>query len=252
MKPPARDARDPRHARDAASGRRHRAPLSQTPFELLVATILSAQSTDARVNLVDAGALRALSRRAALASATHGGRSSRRFTPPASFARSRSRSLGMAQALVANARRRGAGDDGGAGRAAGRRAQDRERRARARARRPRTAGRSACPARRESHRHRRSRTIRSSVEQQLCEAMPPERWTRTSDTLILHGRRICRPKPLCDQCFVVDDCDYYRTAVIREREGRTHGSALRRRTGTGSASRQSHRGTARGEKVPHL
>ena len=36
------------------------------------------------------------------------------------------------------------------------------------------------------------------VEQQLCAALPQERWTRTSDTLILHGRRICRPKPLCD------------------------------------------------------
>src|SRR6185369_5566734 len=44
------------------------------------------------------------------------------------------------------------------------------------------------------------------VEQQLCGAMPKERWTRTSDTLILHGRRICRPKPLCDQCAVRDDC----------------------------------------------
>ena len=31
------------------------------------------------------------------------------------------------------------------------------------------------------------------VEQQLCAAMPKEHWTRTSDTLILHGRRICRP-----------------------------------------------------------
>ncbi len=41
-----------------------------------------------------------------------------------------------------------------------------------------------------------------------------ERWTRTSDTLILHGRRICRPKPLCDQCAVRDDCDYYRTVVV--------------------------------------
>jgi endonuclease-3 len=55
------------------------------------------------------------------------------------------------------------------------------------------------------------------VEQQLCGALPPERWTRTSDTLILHGRRICKPKPLCDQCFVVDDCDYYRLVVSRER-----------------------------------
>jgi len=56
------------------------------------------------------------------------------------------------------------------------------------------------------------------VERQLCKAMPPERWTLTSDTLILHGRRICRPKPLCDQCFIVDDCDYFRTVVSVERE----------------------------------
>src|SRR6185436_5169202 len=48
------------------------------------------------------------------------------------------------------------------------------------------------------------------VEQQLCGALAPERWTRTSDTLILHGRRICKPKPLCDQCAVQDDCDYFR------------------------------------------
>ena len=37
------------------------------------------------------------------------------------------------------------------------------------------------------------------------------RWTRTSDTLILHGRRICKPKPLCDQCAVRDECDYYQS-----------------------------------------
>jgi endonuclease-3 len=58
------------------------------------------------------------------------------------------------------------------------------------------------------------------VEQQLGDAMPPERWTRTSDTLILHGRRICRPKPLCDQCVVVDYCDYYRLVVSRERSAK--------------------------------
>jgi endonuclease-3 len=55
------------------------------------------------------------------------------------------------------------------------------------------------------------------VEQQLCRAMPPKRWTLTSDLLILHGRRICKPKPLCDQCAVRDDCDYFR-ALERERE----------------------------------
>jgi endonuclease III len=48
------------------------------------------------------------------------------------------------------------------------------------------------------------------VEQQLCAALPPAKWTVTSDTLILHGRRICKPRPLCDRCAVRDDCNYYR------------------------------------------
>jgi endonuclease III len=46
------------------------------------------------------------------------------------------------------------------------------------------------------------------VESQLCAAMPPEQWQLTSDSLILHGRRICRPFPLCPQCAVVDLCDF--------------------------------------------
>ena len=49
------------------------------------------------------------------------------------------------------------------------------------------------------------------VEQQLCDAMPKARWTRTSDTLILHGRRVCKPKPLCETCVVQNDCDFYAT-----------------------------------------
>jgi endonuclease-3 len=63
------------------------------------------------------------------------------------------------------------------------------------------------------------------VEQQLCAAMPPKAWTKTSDTLILHGRRICKPRPLCDQCAVREDCDYYRTVMgvpqIRKKAGLT-------------------------------
>jgi endonuclease III len=51
------------------------------------------------------------------------------------------------------------------------------------------------------------------VEQQLCAAMPPAKWTVTSDTLILHGRRICKPRPLCEQCAVRDECDYYRALM---------------------------------------
>jgi endonuclease-3 len=55
------------------------------------------------------------------------------------------------------------------------------------------------------------------VEEQLCAKLPPDQWTLASDVQILHGRRICRPKPLCEQCSVRDDCDYYRTVVSRER-----------------------------------
>jgi endonuclease-3 len=49
------------------------------------------------------------------------------------------------------------------------------------------------------------------VEQQLCGMMPPPQWILTSDTLILHGRRICKPKPLCDRCAVRDDCEFYKS-----------------------------------------
>src|SRR3954463_12601093 len=51
------------------------------------------------------------------------------------------------------------------------------------------------------------------VEQQLCAALPPDKWTLASDVQILHGRRICRPKPLCDECAVRDDCDYYQLVL---------------------------------------
>jgi endonuclease III len=73
------------------------------------------------------------------------------------------------------------------------------------------------------------------VEQQLTAALPPEQWTRTSDTLILHGRRICRPRPLCDKCAVRDACEYYRKVVapgsqsgrrprVAQRPPRSHGA----------------------------
>lgn len=61
------------------------------------------------------------------------------------------------------------------------------------------------------------------VEAQLCEMLPPARWTRASDALILHGRRICKPKPLCKICNVRPDCDFYRTGVMTKAIGRQGG-----------------------------
>ena len=45
-----------------------------------------------------------------------------------------------------------------------------------------------------------------SVERQLCEALPKKNWTKASDILIRHGRRICKPRPLCSECCVASDC----------------------------------------------
>jgi endonuclease-3 len=56
-----------------------------------------------------------------------------------------------------------------------------------------------------------------AVEEQLCSRLPKEMWTLASDVQILHGRRICRPKPLCPECSVREYCDYYRLVVSTER-----------------------------------
>ena len=51
-----------------------------------------------------------------------------------------------------------------------------------------------------------------AVERQLCAALPPAQWVLTSDTLILHGRRVCKPKPLCRRCHARADCPSVETA----------------------------------------
>jgi len=46
------------------------------------------------------------------------------------------------------------------------------------------------------------------VEEALCALFPKKKWTQASDTLILHGRRICKPTPQCRLCFARPLCDY--------------------------------------------
>ena len=71
------------------------------------------------------------------------------------------------------------------------------------------------------------------VEAQLCRALPPALWTNTSDTLILHGRRVCKPRPLCDRCAARGACHYYRvgSAGPRPRTSRPDRGASRRAAG---------------------
>jgi endonuclease-3 len=63
------------------------------------------------------------------------------------------------------------------------------------------------------------------VETQLCNALPKEMWTLASDLQILHGRRVCRPRPICDVCPVRNDCDYYRHVVVKEERAPATGRA---------------------------
>jgi len=203
----------------------------RNPFELLVATILSAQSTDARVNLVTPALFKKYPDAPALAKAR---------TPQlekqihsTGFFRAKSKSLiGMAKALLES--------HGGVVPAdmdalvalpgVGRKT--------ANVVLGHALGVPGLPVDRHVLRvANRIGLIEADdpvvAEQQLCGVLPKERWTRTSDTLILHGRRICKPKPLCEQCVVRDDCDYYVLVVRKQRPG----PAARGRSGTRHAAR---------------
>ncbi len=195
-----------------------------TPFELLVATILSAQSTDQRVNLVTPALFKRYPNATTMAKATVAALEPRIHST--GFYRAKAKSLvGMAQALVKNHGGEVPADIDalvelpGVGRKT------------ANVVLGHALGVPGLPVDRHVLRVSNRIGIAESddpeiVEQQLCAAIPRERWTVSSDTLILHGRRICKPKPLCDRCAVRDDCDYYRTVVARER---TAGAAKPRR-----------------------
>jgi endonuclease-3 len=184
-------------------------------FELLVATILSAQSTDQRVNLVTPALFRRYPDARALAAATP--EALEPLIHSTGFFRAKSKALiGAATQLVAN--------HGGqvppnmdalvALPGVGRKTANV------------VLGHAldvpGLPVDRHVLRVSNRIGIADSdnpeiVEKQLSAALKKSRWTRASDTLILHGRRICKPKPLCEQCAVRDDCDYYET-LVRERE----------------------------------
>jgi endonuclease-3 len=72
------------------------------------------------------------------------------------------------------------------------------------------------------------------VEQQLCALLPPREWTRFSDSLILHGRRICKPTPRCDQCLLQQDCRFARDE--RRDRGATSGRRRKRTSDTRDAA----------------
>lgn len=179
----------------------------RNPFELLVATILSAQTTDVRVNEVTPGLFARYPDAAALASAEED--ELQAAIKPTGFFRQKARALiGMSRGLM--------GQHGGrvppsmealvALPGVGRKT--------ANVVLGHALGVPGLPV--DRHVLRVASRIGFAagedpaiVEQQLCVLLPRGKWTLASDTLILHGRRICKPRPLCDRCAVRRDCDYY-------------------------------------------
>jgi endonuclease-3 len=178
-----------------------------TAYELIVATILSAQCTDARVNQVTPALFARYPEARALAAADLSELEG--LVQPTGFFRTKSRSLvGMATEVVERhggaipLRMEDLVELPGVGRKT------------ASVVLGHAAGVPALPVDRHVLRVANRLGLASSddpevAEQQLACALPPARWTLASDTLILHGRRICKPRPRCDLCAVRLSCEYW-------------------------------------------
>lgn len=181
----------------------------RNPFELLAATILSAQCTDERVNMVTPALFDRFPDAATMAVADMG--ELEELIRTTGFYRNKAKSLkGMAEALVR--------DHGGEV--------------------PRTmeelrslpgVGRKTANVvlgncfgvpglTVDTHmirlNHVRLELVRSSdpekIERELMEIIPQAEWTMYSHLIIIHGRRVCNArKPLCEQCVIREECPYY-------------------------------------------
>jgi endonuclease-3 len=175
------------------------------PFQLLVATVLSAQCTDARVNLTTPALFARFPDPAALAGASSGELES--LIHATGFFRNKARNLvGMAQALLARHGGRVPGDMEalaalpGVGRKT------------ANVVLANAFGVPALPV--DTHLFRVARRLGLStantpegVEADLCAAFPRDAWILLHHQLITHGRRVCDARrPACPACPLLDGC----------------------------------------------
>lgn len=180
-----------------------------SPFQLLVAVVLSAQCTDKRVNMVTPALFEAFPDAAAMAMATE--EEVFGFVHSVSYPHSKSRHL-VALAQMLQRDFGGVVPDSveelqrlpGVGR--------------------KTAnvvaavvfGQPAMPV--DTHVFRVSNRIGLTAgsktpletERELVKHIPPEKIVKAHHWLILHGRYVCQArKPKCGECFLTDICKYY-------------------------------------------
>ena len=190
----------------------------ETPYQLLVATILSAQSTDKTVNRVTPGLFARWPEPADLAAADPG--EVEGLIKPTGFFREKTKAIrGSAAALAERfggqvpPRMEDLTELPGVGR--------------------KTANVVLGVAfgvpgfAVDTHVNRLCNRIRLTdsrdpvqIEKDLCEVVSPEEWTGFSLRLILHGRRVCDARrPLCDACLLNDFCPSSTTRRANKRSG---------------------------------
>lgn len=195
-----------------------------TPLELLVATVLSAQSTDVRVNAVTPGLFARYPDAAAYASADRAELES--YIQTVGLYRSKAASIqGLAQAIC---ERHGGEVPGtleelvalpGVGR--------------------KTAnvvlgnafGIPGITV--DTHVGRLARrfgwteeTVPEKVEADLMELFPPSEWTDLSHRMILHGRRVCHARnPACDACPLASRCPSSTASTAPKSESKSKAKA---------------------------
>ena len=176
-----------------------------SPFELTVATVLSAQTTDVRVNQVTPELFRRFPTPAALAAAEPG--ELEEILRPLGFFRAKARSLiGLGEALLAHF-------DGeiprdledlvtlpGVGRKT------------ALVVRGNAFGLPGLAV--DTHVSRLAQRLMLTeetdvlrIEQDLCGRIEKKEWTMFSHRMIFHGRRVCHARrPQCGECVIARDC----------------------------------------------
>jgi len=199
----------------------------RTPFELLVATVLSAQSTDRRVNEVTPVLFARYPDAAALARAAHADVEA--IIHATGFFRQKAKAvIGLSAALVEHHGGQVPADMAqlvklpGVGRKT------------ANVVLGHALGVPGFPVDRHVLRvAARLGLIQTDdavkAETVLTGLFPPAQWTRVSDTLILHGRRICGPTPKCDLCHARTLCPYAVTGQRRTRGGSAGAATASRR-----------------------
>jgi endonuclease III len=196
-------------------------------FELLVATILSAQTTDVGVNAVTPALFERFPDARALAAAD--APELEGLIKKTGFFRQKARALtGMAQALVSEHGGKVPADMDALVRLPG------VGRKTANVVLGHALGVPGLPVDRHVLRVASRLGLASSedpevVEEQLGSVFPREQWTVASDTFILHGRRICKPRPECERCAVRECCDYCCSGGASTSATRGPSKAARRR-----------------------